>query len=100
MQKAANPTLRPITIDADGNFVLLLEPGAKPLEEQPTRKGGWVNYFRQDDVSAIALIYFGKPENGLPSLPPLRERIADMAVPTNLGLEQSRPGLPRSSGHS
>ena len=33
---------------------------------------------RQDDYCATAYWYLDRPENGLPSLPPLAERVADM----------------------
>lgn len=30
----------------------------------------WVNYYRKDDVSAIALFYLDRPTSGLPPLTP------------------------------
>ena len=38
----------------------------------------WCNYFREDDVCATAYFYLNSPENGLPKLQTLEERIADL----------------------
>jgi hypothetical protein len=81
MQKNANPKLKPITIDLNARLVKLLEPGAPKLESFPVSGGGWVNYFRQDDYSAVAFFYLDKPENQLPTIAPVAERIAELSGP-------------------
>ena len=72
--------LQPVTVDPGGRrgFVKLLEGDAAPLAEQPE---GWVNFHRSDDVSAVALFYLDQPENGLPALAPVAERIAALKPP-------------------
>lgn len=81
MQQNANPKLRPVTLHVNSSFIRLLEPGAKRLEEFPVSEGGWVNYYRQDDFSAVAFFYLDKPENGLPPIAPVAARIAGLAGP-------------------
>ncbi|MCG8306882.1 MAG: hypothetical protein MI975_05770, partial [Cytophagales bacterium] len=40
---------------------------------------GWgVNYYRSDDVSATSYFYLDRPENNLPRLQPLEDRLKDM----------------------
>jgi hypothetical protein len=44
---------------------------------------GWYNYYREDDFSSAAYFYYNSPVNGLPPLPPLKARTADLE---NIGL--------------
>jgi hypothetical protein len=37
-----------------------------------------VNYYRSDDVSAVAYFYLDRPENGLPALQSLPVRTASL----------------------
>ena len=41
-------------------------------------KGGNINFYRSDDVSATAYFYLDKPESNLPPLPQLEKRLEDM----------------------
>ncbi len=60
--------LIPVSVAGDDTFVKLLE-NPKPLSlEDATFPEGWVNFYRQDDVSATAYFYLDKPAHGLPSL--------------------------------
>jgi hypothetical protein len=69
----------PVSVAYGDTFVKLLE-GEKPvdLETHDSPSGAWTNYFRQDDVCATAFFYLDRPENGLPPLAPVAERIAGM----------------------
>ncbi|MCZ2152333.1 MAG: DUF2961 domain-containing protein [Bryobacterales bacterium] len=70
--------IRPVTAEANGKLVRLLEPGEAPLEKQPLQPNSWVNFYRQDDVSAVALFYLDRPTNGLPPLAPPAARLEGM----------------------
>jgi len=59
------------------HFAGLLE-GETPIdirEFSQAPNGAWTNYFREDDVSAVALFYLNSPENGLPPLAPGDQRV-------------------------
>ena len=70
--------LTPVTIDAGdlARFTRLLEPGAPGVPSAPD--DAWVNFYRQDDVSATAYFYLDRPDAALPALQPAPERTADM----------------------
>lgn len=71
----------PVSI-APGNrsaFVKLLEyDKPAPLDTQPD---GWTNFYRSDDVAAVAYFYLDRPENGLPALAPVADRTAALRPP-------------------
>lgn len=79
IQTEPGAEVRPVTAEVNGKLVRLLEPGEKPLSEQPVQTNSWINYFRQDDVSAVALFYLDKPTNGLPPIAPLAARVAGLS---------------------
>ena len=58
----------------DGRLVNLLD-GNKRLGD--FKDDAWTNYFREDDVAAIAYFYLDRPENGLPPLPSPEKRNAE-----------------------
>jgi hypothetical protein len=61
----------PVSADYAGNFDPLLEHDPPlDLERHAAPDTAWVNYFRRDDVAAVALFYLDMPGNSL-------ERIAD-----------------------
>ncbi len=67
----------PVTISWKDNFVRFLdEVEPVDLEKHDSPMKGWCNYFRSDDVCAVAYFYLDRPENGLPSLASVNERIA------------------------
>jgi hypothetical protein len=79
--QAAGAPLVPVTIAAGGRaeFVKLLEQGTPgPLGAQPD---GWTNFYRSDDVSAVAYFYLDRPENGLPPIASMAERTAALRPP-------------------
>jgi len=71
MQKTGVP-LVPVTIN--GNTHLLDAP--RPLDD-PSLPDGWTNFYRSDDVSAVAYFYLDSPESGLPA----SDRTADLRTP-------------------
>ncbi|ESQ87440.1 hypothetical protein ABAC460_19125 [Asticcacaulis sp. AC460] len=75
--------LIPVTIDPGGRkgFAQLLDSG-KPLSD-PSLPDGWTNFYRSDDVSAVAWFYLDRPENGLPPLAPVADRTADLRKPAS-----------------
>lgn len=78
---AAGAPLIPITIAPGGRpqFVKLLDyDKPAPLAAQPD---GWTNFYRSDDVSATAYFYLDRPENGLPPIEPVKDRVAGLRPP-------------------
>lgn len=67
--------IKPISVDQSGDFTKLLE--GKPVDlVKDVPKSGWVNHYRTDDVSAVALFYLNSPTNNLPRLAPVAQRTA------------------------
>lgn len=78
---AAGVPLVPVTIAPAGRskFVKLLEfDKPAPLAQQPD---GWTNFYRSDDVSAVAWFYLDRPASGLPRLAPVADRTAALRPP-------------------
>ncbi len=75
MVKAGIP-MKPISVHNAPVFVKLLEMEPVPGLSDPELPDGWVNFYRQDDVSATAYFYLDRPENGLPALAPASTRFA------------------------
>jgi len=73
--------LTPVTIDPGhrANFRQLLADPA-PLDA-PRLPDGWTNFYRSDDVSAVAYFYLDRPEDGLPQLAGVAERTAALRPP-------------------
>lgn len=65
----------PISVGAKEGHVNLLESTPPKTLEDPDLPYGWTNYYRRDDVSAVAFFYLDAPENGLPRIAPLEQRI-------------------------
>jgi hypothetical protein len=77
MVKAGVP-MKPISVHNAPVFVKLLEMEPVPDLSNAGLPDGWVNFYRQDDVSATAYFYLDRPENGLPPLAPAGQRAAGM----------------------
>lgn len=74
--------LRPVTVDAGADrFARLLESDPPRSLDDTTLPDGWTNFYRSDDVSAVALFYLDSPENGLPAVAPAAERQAALRPP-------------------
>ncbi len=70
--------IRPISADDDGQFVKLLEKD-RPIDLlKGLPDSAWVNYYRQDDFSAVAFFYLNSPTNNLLPLAAAAERIAGL----------------------
>jgi hypothetical protein len=71
----------PVTIDpgSRNNFQKLLESG-KRLSD-PTLPDGHTNYYRSDDVAAVAYFYLDRPGGVLPAIAPAMERMAAIRKP-------------------
>ena len=67
---------RPVSVMTSKGLVQLMEtPGYPDLFNDQFPKEEWVNFYRIDQYTATAYFYLDKPENDLPSLPPLEERL-------------------------
>lgn len=91
----AGVKLQPVTIDPGQrtNFQQLLSSGKQVTD--PGLPNGWTNFYRSDDVSAVAFFYLDKPVSGLPALAPAAERLAALrppAPPENKAAEPGNPG--------
>ena len=51
-----------------------------PLSD-PSLPDGHTNFYRSDDVAAVAYFYLDRPENGLPAIAPAAERTAALRPP-------------------
>ena len=60
--------LKPITIHNELQFTNLLDKNVQYKADGTDLPKGWVNFYRQDDVSATAYFYLDKPVSSLPSL--------------------------------
>ena len=60
---AAKGVVKPVSLDVDGKLVRLLEPHEPVPPTAPGKKDPWMNVYRRDDVSAVALFYLDRPEN-------------------------------------
>ena len=75
--------LIPITVtDIKSNgyrkFTKLLELTPVPKVGEPDFPEGWINFYRQDDVSATSYFYLNKPSSNLPALQPVEIRIGKL----------------------
>ena len=71
--------LIPTTIASDkGNYLLMTKP--KPLSD-PGLPDGWTNFYRSDDVAAVAYFYLDRPERVLPPIAPADSRRAALRHP-------------------
>jgi hypothetical protein len=71
--------LIPVTINSDkGIYPLLTKP--KPLAD-PSLPDGWTNFYRSDDVAAVAYFYLDRPERGLPPMAAAKTRSAALRHP-------------------
>lgn len=67
--------MRPVSIDEGGKLTGLNKPGeAVQLDTLKAPDDAWVNVYRRDDWSAVALFYLDSPENGLPPLASVEKR--------------------------
>jgi hypothetical protein len=71
----------PVTIDpgSRNNFQKLLESGRKLSD--PSLPDGHTNYYRSDDVAAVAYFYLDRPAGVLPPIAPAAERMAAIRKP-------------------
>lgn len=81
-------------VSADGGnlqrFVNVFDEGLDAAD--PAIAGsGWCNFYRQDDWAAVAYFYLDAPENGLPPLAPVAERVAGLT-----GEERLQTAVPAS----
>ena len=68
--------IKPISADDGGRFIKLLEPGTAVDLVKDVDDSAWVNYYRKDDVSAVAFFHLDRPTNSLPPLQPVAQRTA------------------------
>ena len=68
--------IQPVSIHDNRQFVKLLEMDPVPdVRTDRSLPEGWTNFYRRDDVCAVALYYLDRPENNLPPIAPVEARI-------------------------
>jgi len=76
---AAGAPLIPVSVAGTNTFIKLLE-SEKPVKlDDKSFPEGWVNFYRQDDVSATAYFYLDKPAHALTPLQAVGERTAGLS---------------------
>lgn len=70
--------LKPITIHNGLKFTNLLDEEAQYKADGTDLPKGWINFYRQDDVSATAYFYLDKPSSSLPPLTGLENRVVQL----------------------
>lgn len=76
--KARGASLLPVTVSTDSELVKLLEQ-ERPLSlDDKSFPAGWVNFYRQDDVSATAYFYLDTPDHNLLPLAAVEQRTAGL----------------------
>jgi len=70
--------IKPISADQGGKFLKLLEEKPAIDLAKDVADSSWVNYYRRDDVSAVAFFYLDSPTNNLPPLAEAAERAASL----------------------
>jgi len=77
LQRAGAPLI-PVTIDpgSRSNFQQLLTRMPQVPLSDPSLPDGHTNFYRSDDVAAVAYFYLDRPTSGLPALAPAAERLA------------------------
>ena len=72
----------PVSVDDQGRMALLYDPEQPPvpLDHLPE---GWINFFREDDISSTVYLYLTAPESPLPALADCADRIAGLSYDTN-----------------
>lgn len=79
MLKAKGVPIEIVSFDKNGSFIKILEINPKlELEDEQIKSKDWCNIFRQDDWAATAYFYLDRPENQLPPLAFVEERLADL----------------------
>ena len=58
-----------------GLVKLMEDPSFPDINDDKFPADEWVNFYRVDNYSATAYFYLDKPENELPPLQPLTERL-------------------------
>jgi hypothetical protein len=82
LQKKGVPLI-PVTIDpgSRNNFQqLLVKDPPVPLSD-PSLPDGHTNFYRSDDVAAVAYFYLDRPEGALPPIAPADQRRAALRLP-------------------
>jgi hypothetical protein len=77
LQRAGAPLI-PVTIDPGSrtNFQQLLTRQPQVPLSDPSLPDGHTNFYRSDDVAAVAYFYLDRPENRLPPIAPAAQRVA------------------------
>jgi hypothetical protein len=73
MLSKSDVEVQQLALHSAGAIHMLLDE--KRSLDDPALPNGIAMYYRRDDVSAVALFYLDRPENGLPPIAPLDKRL-------------------------
>ena len=76
-QKSGVPMI-PVTIEDSAEFRLIYNKENPVKLDTIVREHGWTNFYRSDDVAAVAYFYLDKPVNTLPKLQSVQLRTVKM----------------------
>ncbi|MES2444670.1 MAG: glycoside hydrolase family 172 protein [Pseudomonadota bacterium] len=81
--QAAGVPLQPVTVDPGGRkgFRQLLATDPPASLAAPGTPEGWTNFYRSDDVAAVAWFYLDRPGSTLPALAPVADRTGALRSP-------------------
>jgi hypothetical protein len=80
LQKQGVPLI-PVTIDDGTKLHPYYQKDSVLQLDKPGLPDGWTNYYRTDDVSAVAYFYLDKPANNLPRLQQVAIRTVNLRAP-------------------
>jgi hypothetical protein len=79
--------VKPVAMDDGGKWIKMLEDPERKIDEYVTAsKDPGTIYFRQDDISALALYYLDSPKNPLPPIAPLSKRVEGLGGANHLSI--------------
>jgi hypothetical protein len=70
--------LLPVSIAGEHGFTAFFKKDSLINLEAPGVPDGWTNFYRSDDYSSTAYFYLDRPENNLPGLAPVSERLFNL----------------------
>ena len=72
--------IKPVTADqgGGGHFLKILDANPPVNFDKDINDGDWLNYYRQDDVSAVAYFYLDSPQGTMKDVPSKELRLADI----------------------
>ena len=78
--QASGAPLIPVSAETNGVATHLYAPGKVTKLDPKGKLNGWTNFYRSDDVSAVAYFYLDKPSANLPDIQPVNLRTWNLRI--------------------